>query len=496
MELLKGEDLDARLKRRAARPFSVHDACVWAIQIAQAVAVVHDAGLIHRDLKVSNIFLAQQRDGSELCKLLDFGIARAEDNSELTKTGVSLGTPSYMSPEQVRNLNVDRRSDIYSFGVLLFKLTTGKLPFTGEAIQVAMQHCTVEPPTPSSIAPNAGISPALDALILKALEKSPKSRLQSMREVEDALVELLRNEAPELAPAQKPSRPPTASNLPPGPPTGPQPIVPAPASATPAASAASPAHVIPPATIAPADPVTAVSSPVDSATPVSSPKYASTPGASILQTGVTEALPSQPTRPPTAKPRIMALAGALAIGVIGVVAFTLGGGSDPPSRPAPDPAPTQSPAKTAVEPQKPPPTPEPTKAEPAPPKAEPAPPRVDPASVDPTKPVAAEPEELPQLEPEVGDGKSVATQPAKKAVKQPAQPVDPLKQIERKAATCRKKHKAVEGPKIVIDYAIGIDGKVTRSIPSTRDALGECLADAVASTQFEPKLVLGRKIPL
>ena len=74
--------------------------------------------------------------------------------------------------------------------------------------------------------------------------------------------------------------------------------------------------------------------------------------------------------------------------------------------------------------------------------------------------------------------------------------MDPLKSIERKAQTCRRKHKSLDGPKIVIDYAIGIDGNVTRSIPSTADELGECIAAVVAATRFEPKLVLGRKIAL
>ncbi|HEY0138411.1 MAG TPA: serine/threonine-protein kinase, partial [Nannocystis sp.] len=86
MELLTGEDLDARLKARAERPFGTHEACAWAVQIARAVGVVHQAGLIHRDLKTSNVFLARRRDGEEIVKLLDFGIARPEEGSELTAT--------------------------------------------------------------------------------------------------------------------------------------------------------------------------------------------------------------------------------------------------------------------------------------------------------------------------------------------------------------------------------------------------------------------------
>lgn len=97
MELLEGEDLYRRLKARDARPYSVHEACLWALQVTRAVGCVHEAGLIHRDLKTPNIFLARKRDGEEVVKLLDFGIARPEEGSELTQTGMLLGTPSSFS---------------------------------------------------------------------------------------------------------------------------------------------------------------------------------------------------------------------------------------------------------------------------------------------------------------------------------------------------------------------------------------------------------------
>ena len=218
MELLVGEDLDSRIRMRHERPFSVHEACVWALQIAHAMAIVHDAGLIHRDLKASNVFLAQKRNGKEIIKLLDFGIARSEAGPELTATGIALGTPNYMSPEQLRNTNVDRRSDIYSFGVLLYKLLTGKLPFSGDPIQVSMAHCLTPATPPSKAAPGAGISTKLDAIVLRAMAKVPGQRYGSMREMGEELVALLRQEAPQLIPSSKTARLPSSptTNLSPG----------------------------------------------------------------------------------------------------------------------------------------------------------------------------------------------------------------------------------------------------------------------------------------
>lgn len=198
MELLTGEDLEVRIKRREEEPYTLHQGILWAIQVARAVAVVHDAGLIHRDLKVSNVFLARRRDGEEIVKLLDFGIARPETGSELTATGIALGTPSYMSPEQIENRGIDRRADIYSFGVVLYKLLTGQLPFTGDAIQVAVQHRDVAPPRPTALAPEAGISPELEAIILKAMAKRQEDRYQTIQEMEAALLQIVETEAPAM----------------------------------------------------------------------------------------------------------------------------------------------------------------------------------------------------------------------------------------------------------------------------------------------------------
>ena len=437
MELLTGEDLDARVKARAERPYTSQDCCLWGVQIARAMAVVHDAGLIHRDLKTSNIFLARRRDGEEIIKLLDFGIARPEEGSELTATGVALGTPSYMSPEQVRNVVVDRRSDIYSFGVLLFKLLTGRLPFTGDAIQMAMGHCLAPVPTPSVVAPEAGISPELDAIVMRAMAKEPGDRHASMRELEEALAAVLRAEAPELVTVIKRAR-----TLPP---TRPEPDA---------------------RTLAPqlaAD--------------------AGTPAPAAQSTGPTTAMA---VREPRGGRRALFIGGAavFAAALVFVVKGFAGPGEAAPevakvaepvvSTPAPDIV-----APPVVEAAEATPT---AKIDPTPveaPAVEPTPPQADPPAPEPT------PEPTPPEPAAVDRRKKVEPTPT-----------DPFKQVERRAAACRRKLKAVDGPKISVDYAVGIDGKVTRSIPSVTDPLGQCLAQAVQQTQFAPKLVLGKKLSL
>ena len=455
MELLTGHDLDARLKRRDEDEFTTHDCCVWAIQIARAVAVVHEAGLIHRDLKTSNIFLAQRRDGEEIVKLLDFGIARPEEGSELTRTGIALGTPSYMSPEQIRNLAIDRRADIYSFGILLYKLITGKLPFVGEPIQVAMQQCESPPPPPSQVRPEAEISPALEQIVLKAMAKQPSDRFQSMKEIEQALIAVLEDEAPEFAPQLRPSRITTQSGVGRRP-TGNQPSV-------------------RPTTVP--SPTLQELAPGDAATTPSN--------AAAVATAAQLASP-----PPRLTRWLHIITGASVLGTLALLAAVM---LNAPDDAAP-PAPAEKPAPAAAPPRG-----EPKPAPARPPASAPAkPPEVTAPVVLPVAPPVVAPPPVATQPP-----KPAATKDPKPAVKpkvepkpEPAARPDPIQQVHKKAQACRRKHDAVDGPKITIDYAIGIDGKVTRSIPATADELGACLADAVRLTQFEPRLVLGKKIDL
>jgi serine/threonine protein kinase len=194
MELLIGEDLETRIDRRGVKPYTWVDCCRWGTEVARGMAAVHHAGLVHRDLKPSNVFLARQRDGREVVKLLDFGIARAQGAGNLTGTGAALGTPNYMSPEQVLANPLDGRADVYSLGVVLFELLTRELPSHGEPIQVAMQHCHTAPPRPSQVAPEYEIPAALDEVVLRAMAKDPEQRFASMEELADALASLIPGE--------------------------------------------------------------------------------------------------------------------------------------------------------------------------------------------------------------------------------------------------------------------------------------------------------------
>lgn len=472
MELLTGEDLDNRLKGRAERPITLEDSYAWAIQIARAVGVVHKAKLIHRDLKTSNVFLAQQ-DGEEIVKLLDFGIARPVGNSELTKTGVALGTPSYMSPEQILNSNVDHRSDIYSFGVLLFKLFTGRLPFAGEPIQVTMQHCMTPPPRPSEVAPEANISPALESLILRAMAKTADERFQSMLEIEHALVAAFRDDGSEAAVAQQSGRPITLWKAPlaaAG--TGRQRAL--------AGAGLTPSQGQPSADLA-------------------------TPGGQGQSTGPTVAIPVPAPQPniPRALYVITAVSAiSIFLVLVMVIQTKLAGPAPAPEAapvqatlpaalPAPAPA-APTPAPAAELPAQPPPQPE-VPPDPAPTNvATDTVPAIDAAPATETTTEPAEPTELAELaepaEPAIPSSKPTSS---KSTVL-----LDPIKQIQLKATACRRKHKLMDGPRITVGYAVSIAGKVTRSIPSSHDALGKCLADAVLQTKFKPELLLGQKITL
>jgi eukaryotic-like serine/threonine-protein kinase len=187
MERLSGEPLSERLRREGRlRPAAAVD---LALQALSAISAVHRAGIAHRDLKPENLFLCRGGAAPRV-KLLDFGIAkrlcRGEGEAELTRAGVIVGTPHYISPEQARQRPADPRSDLYSFGVVLFEALCGRVPFQGEtAAEILSAHLLKEPPRPRSLAPE--LSPALEAVIMKALQKRPRERYQSADEMAEAL---------------------------------------------------------------------------------------------------------------------------------------------------------------------------------------------------------------------------------------------------------------------------------------------------------------------
>jgi serine/threonine-protein kinase len=180
MELVRGTDLKAVVKQRGALdPISVAE---YGAQICAALSVAHGYGIIHRDIKPQNIVLMP--DGG--VKVMDFGIARAVD-SDATQTGSVLGTAQYVSPEQAQGRKLGPESDLYSLGVVLYELSTGKLPFEGDTpVSVALRHVNEEPAPPRSINPQ--IPPALEAVILKAMQKDPTRRYRSAEEMREDLL--------------------------------------------------------------------------------------------------------------------------------------------------------------------------------------------------------------------------------------------------------------------------------------------------------------------
>ena len=189
MELLRGVNL-ASLLRTEGR-FSPREALELLEPLSESLTMAHEAGIIHRDIKASNIVIVSDDDGTRRVKLLDFGIAKLATGTGggamQTTVGHVLGTPHSMAPEQIRGLLVDGRTDIYALGALLFRLLTGKHPFEGcDAIALTRMHIETPPPAPSQLAP---VSPAVDAVVRKAMEKDPDRRYQSVRELIEALHE-------------------------------------------------------------------------------------------------------------------------------------------------------------------------------------------------------------------------------------------------------------------------------------------------------------------
>ncbi|HYC50622.1 MAG TPA: serine/threonine-protein kinase, partial [Gemmatimonadaceae bacterium] len=151
-------------------------------QAAEALAVAHDMGIVHRDLKPDNIMIANNRDGSDCVKVVDFGIAKAANNEaqKVTKTGLVVGTPEYMSPEQLAGDKLDGRSDIYSLALVSFAMMTGKLPFPGETVQESMiARLTDEPKKLSEMKADISWPPAVQLVMDKALQRDADLRYAS-----------------------------------------------------------------------------------------------------------------------------------------------------------------------------------------------------------------------------------------------------------------------------------------------------------------------------
>jgi serine/threonine-protein kinase len=171
MEFVEGETLANRIARA---PISTAEAVNYSEQILSALSYAHKHNIIHRDIKPANMMLTPQG----VVKLMDFGIARSGTDGSLTSTGTTLGSLNYMPPEQVRGEAADARSDLYSFGISLYELLTGKLPFQGDS-QYSLMTAQLNQQPPSPISLRADVPPALNEIILMAMAKEPADRFQS-----------------------------------------------------------------------------------------------------------------------------------------------------------------------------------------------------------------------------------------------------------------------------------------------------------------------------
>ncbi len=203
MEWLDGESLAERIERA---PIDLDTALLIARQTCAGAAEAHDHGVIHRDLKPANLFLTKDRRGELQVKVLDFGIAKlAQQGTELTGTGILIGTPNYMAPEQAMGEALDGRADIYAVGVILYEMLTGAVPFQADTpLAVLHQHTTRMPMLPSARAPERPISAALDDLVFRCLAKLPEDRFGSMGELGVAIEDIRAGRSVPVTPREIP----------------------------------------------------------------------------------------------------------------------------------------------------------------------------------------------------------------------------------------------------------------------------------------------------
>jgi serine/threonine protein kinase len=190
MEYLEGHTLHRAI--REAGSFPEERAAHVARQICRALREAHSLGVIHRDLKPANIFLVEHGDETDFVKVLDFGLVKdvseGKPAEELTQTGLFMGSPKYMAPEQIRGDRVDARTDIYSLGIIMYEMLTGKVPFDRpNSVNILMAHVNEEAPPMRQMNPNINLSPAFEETVLRCMAKDPDTRFRSMDEVLAAL---------------------------------------------------------------------------------------------------------------------------------------------------------------------------------------------------------------------------------------------------------------------------------------------------------------------
>jgi serine/threonine protein kinase len=212
MEHLSGSDLRRVQKKHGTLPVPV--VMEYALQACEALAEAHAAGIVHRDIKPANLFLTHRPNGTPCIKVLDFGISKqitGEDAAELTRTGDLVGSPLYMSPEQLtRSRAIDTRSDIWSLGMVMYKLLTGKVPFLGDSLPEIIARVLAEDTVPpSKLRPE--LPPAVDAVIGRCLKKQPDERYARVQDLAADLRAILDGREPGLEAGVPSMRPPQAS---------------------------------------------------------------------------------------------------------------------------------------------------------------------------------------------------------------------------------------------------------------------------------------------
>ncbi|MFJ3200244.1 protein kinase [Streptomyces sp. NPDC086989] len=190
MEYVEGQPLgsvlEADIRQYGAMP--ADKALKVTADVLAALEVSHEMGLVHRDIKPGNVMMTKRG----VVKVMDFGIARAMQSgvTSMTQTGMVVGTPQYLSPEQALGRGVDARSDLYSVGIMLFQLLTGRIPFDADSpLAIAYAHVQEEPVAPSSV--NRSVSPAMDALVARALKKNPNERFPTAAAMRDEIARVL-----------------------------------------------------------------------------------------------------------------------------------------------------------------------------------------------------------------------------------------------------------------------------------------------------------------
>jgi serine/threonine-protein kinase len=193
MELVLGDTLKTLVERAGSLPVSL--VLEIALQVCEALDAAHKLGLIHRDIKPDNIVLIAQRDGFPVAKILDFGISRLREETAgvkgLTQTGMVIGTPEYMSPEQVlgkQRVEIDGRSDLYSLGIVMYRMLTGELPFQAETtVEMILEQLNTPPTPPHQLKPELAIPETVSAIVMKALEKDREKRFSTGAEMAAAI---------------------------------------------------------------------------------------------------------------------------------------------------------------------------------------------------------------------------------------------------------------------------------------------------------------------